>query len=118
MTIVDKFAGKKSLTLFRLIHSAGNLSVLEILPMTGRIHQIRAHSAAIGFPVVCDPLYGNEKPVFLSSFKRGWRGDPLDEKPLLARLGLHALEVRVDSLCLSAPLARDMASLIRQLEKI
>jgi 23S rRNA pseudouridine1911/1915/1917 synthase len=122
MTIVDKFRGKKSFTRFRLLGSAGNYSVLEVFPETGRIHQIRVHSAAIGFPVVCDSLYGKETPVLLSSFKRGWRGDPLDEKPLLSRLGLHALELSLPSgVCaqkLKAPLPRDMNALIKQMEKI
>ena len=120
LTIVDKYRGKKSLTKFILLGSAGNYSVLEVQPQTGRIHQIRVHAASLGFPVVCDPLYGKETPVLLSSFKRGWRGDPLEEKPLLARLGLHALELslppQTTGLVLSAPLARDMASLIKQMK--
>jgi 23S rRNA pseudouridine1911/1915/1917 synthase len=118
LTIIDKYRGKKSLTRFILKGSAGNYSVLEVLPETGRIHQIRVHAAALGFPVVCDPLYGKETPVLLSSFKRGWRGDPLEEKPLLARLGLHALELSLpEQAVLRAPLPRDMSSLIKQIEK-
>jgi RluA family pseudouridine synthase len=129
MTIVDKYRGKKSLTRFRVLDSAGTFSVLEALPETGRTHQIRVHAAALGFPVVCDSLYGSSKPVMLSSFKRNWRGDPLEEKPLLARLGLHAAELVIpggmppqtgDSpgdLRLLAPLARDMTALISQMEK-
>jgi RluA family pseudouridine synthase len=118
MTIIDKYRGKESVT--RFIHkvSAGNYSVLEARPETGRIHQIRVHAASLGHPVVCDALYGNEKPIKLSSFKRGWRGDPLEEKPLLSRLGLHALELTLpDGQILTAPLARDMSALIKQLEK-
>jgi RluA family pseudouridine synthase len=126
LTIIDKYRGKKSLTRFRLLCGAGNYSVLEVLPETGRTHQIRVHAAALGHPIVCDSLYGKDKPVLLSSFKRGWRGDPLAEKPLLARLGLHAAELVLppDAACvspgcpgLSAPLPRDMAALIRQMEK-
>ncbi|GHV95086.1 RNA pseudouridine synthase [Spirochaetia bacterium] len=146
LTIIDKFRGKKSLTCFRLLGSAGNYSILEALPQTGRTHQIRVHAASLGFPIACDPLYGKDSrpgrtppPVLLSSFKRNWRGDPLDEKPLLARLGLHAAELSLPTLgasiggsaaCavdtenaapgelrLSAPLPRDMAALIKQMEK-
>ncbi len=126
MTIIDKFHGKKSLTKFRLLVSAGNYSVLEAVPETGRTHQIRVHAAALGFPIVCDSLYGSDKPVLLSSFKRNWRGDPLEEKPLLSRLGLHAAELRIpsevfgesaDALRLEAPLSRDIAALIKQMEK-
>jgi 23S rRNA pseudouridine1911/1915/1917 synthase len=128
LTIIDRYRGKKSRTGFRLLGSAGNYSVIEARPETGRTHQIRVHASALGFPVVCDPLYGNGKPVLLSSFKRNWRGDPLEEKPLLARLGLHAAELVLPDLSawgagpaggltLSAPLSRDMAALIRQMEK-
>ena len=124
-TIVDKYRGKKSLTKFSVLCSAGFFSVLEAFPETGRTHQIRVHAAALGFPVVCDSLYGNNKPVKLSSFKRGWRGDPAEEKPLLARLGLHAAELRFPAgavtdteLQLQAPLAKDMAALIKQMEKL
>jgi 23S rRNA pseudouridine1911/1915/1917 synthase len=135
LTIIDKYKGKKSLTNFRLLVSAGHYSVLEALPETGRTHQIRVHASSLGFPIVCDPLYGKDKPVLLSSFKRNWRGDPLEEKPLLARLGLHAAELilpeyyeaggadqsgsaeQTGGLSLSAPLPRDMAALIKQMEK-
>jgi 23S rRNA pseudouridine1911/1915/1917 synthase len=125
-TIIDKYRGKKSLTRFRLLLSAGNYALVEARPATGRAHQIRVHLASLGHPVVCDPLYGardSPKPVCLSSFKKGWRGDPLEEKPLLDRLGLHALRLTIPypaaeaPLTLEAPLPRDMAALIKQLEK-
>jgi len=119
MTIIDKYQGKESFTRFICLLCAGNYSVLEAYPETGRIHQIRVHLAALGHPVVCDNLYGKENPIKLSSFKRGWKGDPLDEKPLLSRLGLHSLELTLpDKQVLTAPIARDMSALIKQLEKI
>jgi RluA family pseudouridine synthase len=127
-TIIDKYRGKKSLTCFRFLGGVGNYSVVEALPRTGRTHQIRVHLAALGHPVVCDALYGSGKAVFLSAFKPGRRGDPLEERPLLDRLGLHAAELTLPcpdaegrngagALKLSAPLSRDMAALIRQMEK-
>ncbi|MCL2801433.1 MAG: RNA pseudouridine synthase [Treponema sp.] len=119
MTIIDKFRGKESVTSFKVILSAGNFSVLEVKPVTGRIHQIRVHATALGHPVVCDDLYGKYSPIKLSSFKRAWRGDPHEERPLLARLGLHAQELTLpENQNLTAPLPKDMSSLIKQLEKI
>jgi RluA family pseudouridine synthase len=119
-TIIDKYRGKRSLTRFRRLVTAGNYSVVEALPETGRTHQIRVHLASLGHPVVCDPLYGRASPkgVLLSSFKKGWRGDPLTEQSLLNRLGLHAASlVLPDYNTLEAPLPRDMAALLKQMEK-
>jgi 23S rRNA pseudouridine1911/1915/1917 synthase len=128
LTIIDNYRGKPSLTKFTLLCFAGNYSVLEALPETGRTHQIRVHLAALGHPVVCDELYGNRRKadggVYLSSFKRSWRGDPVLERPLLSRLGLHAAKLVLpagsgsdDGLSLEAPLPRDMAALLRQMEQ-
>jgi RluA family pseudouridine synthase len=118
MTIIDKFKGKESLTRFVCKTSVGNYSVLEVFPETGRIHQIRVHAAALGHPVVCDDLYGKETPIKLSSFKKRYKGDPFDEKPLLSRLGLHAMELILPGFpTLTAPVPRDMSALIKQLEK-
>ncbi|MDR2376690.1 MAG: RNA pseudouridine synthase [Treponema sp.] len=133
LTIIDRYQGKDSLTCFRFLGGVGNYSVVEALPKTGRSHQIRVHLAALGHPVVCDPLYGSDKPVFLSSFKPDRRGDPFEERPLLNRLGLHALELALPYkpqtagdeqagsgntlFRLRAPLSHDMAALINQMEK-
>jgi RluA family pseudouridine synthase len=135
MTIVDKYRGKKSYTCFKLLGSTGNYSVLEVLPETGRTHQIRVHAAALGFPIVCDSLYGKDKPVLLSAIKKNWHGDFFEERPLLSRLGLHAVELSMltvivlsdsiaetdknkDFFTIKAPIPRDMSALIKQMEKI
>jgi RluA family pseudouridine synthase len=123
LTIVDNYRGKASRTGFTILLSAGNYSVVEARPETGRTHQIRVHLSALGCPIVCDSLYGkhvrsgNEKGVYLSSFKRNWRGNEDEERPLLDRLGLHAARLSLNGNLFEAPLTRDMAALIKQMEK-
>lgn len=45
-------------TAWRVIGRAGGASWLELHPRTGRTHQVRAHCALLGCPVVGDPVYG------------------------------------------------------------
>jgi len=50
--------GREALTDFRVLSRAGDASLLEVRIHTGVLHQIRAHLAAIGAPVLGDTDYG------------------------------------------------------------
>ncbi len=124
-TIVNRTHGKKSETDFRLIGVCGPYCWIEARPLTGRTHQIRAHLSANGLTIVCDPLYsGNQKPIRLSELKRRYNGDTENEKPLLARLALHAYRIKFthpktnEEVEFTAPYSKDMEVTRKQFAKL
>lgn len=67
---VSDLSGEKTiLTKYRVLKEAGSLSLLEIELLTGRTHQIRAHMAHIGHPLLGDSKYG----IGRNSEKYGFR---------------------------------------------
>jgi tRNA pseudouridine32 synthase/23S rRNA pseudouridine746 synthase/23S rRNA pseudouridine1911/1915/1917 synthase len=54
--------GQPAITDYRLRGRADGLAWLELEPRTGRTHQIRVHLAALGCPVLGDPIYGEPGP--------------------------------------------------------
>lgn len=50
--------GRHSLTRWRAERALKGATLLKVEPLTGRRHQIRAHLAALGHPLLGDPLYG------------------------------------------------------------
>lgn len=57
--VVDFANGKPSLTRWRVLahDEAGVSTRVELEPVTGRSHQLRVHLAALGHPILGDPLY-------------------------------------------------------------
>ena len=53
--------GLPSITDYRVLGRAEGLAWLELRPLTGRTHQLRVHLAALGCPVLGDPIYGNAR---------------------------------------------------------
>jgi 23S rRNA pseudouridine1911/1915/1917 synthase len=52
--------GKPSETRYRRLESRGDVTLLELEPVTGRTNQLRIHCAYAGFPILGDDLYGGE----------------------------------------------------------
>ena len=53
--------GRSAATIYKTLKTAGGLSLVECRLLTGRTHQIRAHLAFLGHPVLGDSKYGNRK---------------------------------------------------------
>ncbi|NRA15467.1 MAG: RluA family pseudouridine synthase [Oceanospirillaceae bacterium] len=56
---------KQARTVFKLLKSQGQYSLIECQLYTGRKHQIRAHLAHLGLPIVGDKIYSHEGHYFL-----------------------------------------------------
>ena len=53
--------GKPCTTQYRVLERLGDVSRLELCPITGRTHQLRLHCAYLGCPILGDPQYGTEE---------------------------------------------------------
>lgn len=60
---------KTVITKYKVLKEKGNLSLLEVTLLTGRTHQIRAHMAYIGHPLMGDGKYGTNKINKNSGYK-------------------------------------------------
>jgi 23S rRNA pseudouridine955/2504/2580 synthase/23S rRNA pseudouridine1911/1915/1917 synthase len=116
--------GKPSVTDYEVLEEFGWYSLVQFQIHTGRTHQIRVHMQHLGHPIVCDELYGEARPIFISSFKRNFKlsRSEEEERPILHRLGLHAHRLRFkdearNEYSLEAPLPKDMKALLQQLRK-
>lgn len=81
---IDEDHGLPAKTRWRMIDRAGNrASWLELQPLTGRTHQLRAHMAALGHPIVGDAKYGGPEAFLTGGISR--------------KLHLHARRIRIDA---------------------
>lgn len=88
--------GKESLTDYEVLQDFGVYAWVQFRIYTGRTHQIRIHMKNIEHPIVCDEVYGDGKPVLLSSLKSRFKlsKNEEEERPILSRLALHAYKLK------------------------
>jgi len=121
---VDYESGKRSITEYKVLEEFENYSLVEVRPLTGRMHQIRVHFKAIGHPLAIDSVYGNKSEIFLSEIKKKYKPKESEpERPLMSRLTLHALKLgffhfrKKEYIEFEAKLPKDFESLLKQLRK-
>jgi 23S rRNA pseudouridine955/2504/2580 synthase len=97
----DAEDGKRAITYYQVVDNVGGrASWLALMPVTGRTHQLRAHCAAIGTPILGDAKYGAAAAH-------------LAGVPGAKRVHLHARSLSIphplgDVLRVTAPLPRHM----------
>ncbi|MBS1745717.1 MAG: RluA family pseudouridine synthase [Bacteroidetes bacterium] len=115
--------GKPSVTEYEVVEDFKRFSWVKFKILTGRTHQIRIHSQFTGHSIVCDELYGNGEPVFISSLKKKYNLSKNEEaeKPILSRLALHSASLKFlvndREYFFEAPLPKDIKALLQQLRK-
>ena len=81
---VSEEHGLPAKTRWRVIDRAGNRAAwVELQPLTGRTHQLRAHMASIGHPIVGDAKYGGSEAFLTGGISR--------------KLHLHARRIKIDA---------------------
>ena len=92
--------GSPAVSHYEVLANHNGMSLVKLLPETGRTHQLRLHMASIGHPLAGDWLYGTEDPA------------------LIPRPALHSYALTLqhpvtgETLHLTAPLPEDMLRLV------
>lgn len=120
-SVVIDFNGKQATTIFNTLELYKKHSLIECLPETGRMHQIRIHLSKKGAPIINDPMYEGE-PLFLSQIKRKFNlSKDEEEQPLIKRFALHAYSLEFElmdnkPIKVVAPYPKDLKVLHKQLQ--
>ena len=89
--------GKPSQTLFRPLRRWKSTSLMEVMPLTGRTHQIRVHAAYLKQPIAGDDKYGD------ADFNRSMQAKGL-RRLFLHAASLHFSNAAGKSIEVNAPL--------------
>ncbi len=74
--------GKEAITDYKILKTFGDHSLLELRPITGRMHQLRVHCKEIGHQIIGDGKYGKKLEITSRQFDKN-------------RLCLHSLKIEI-----------------------
>ncbi len=111
--------GKAAHSHYRVLEKFNGFSLLEVMPHTGRTHQIRVHMAHVGCPLAIDAQYGNNEALTTSTIASGFKKGA---RLLIDRLTLHAWKLETEmpdgtKQSFEAPLSEDFGALLEALRK-
>jgi 23S rRNA pseudouridine955/2504/2580 synthase len=120
---IDREKGKIAETIFNTLKVYRHYTLVECMPITGRMHQIRVHLQCLKAPIVCDPMYGGDD-IRLSQLKSKNFNlkNGTEELPLIRRVALHAHSITFrllneEVITTEAPYPKDFNVLVKQLDK-
>jgi 23S rRNA pseudouridine1911/1915/1917 synthase len=114
----NHLSSREAETFYEVVERFRHHALVRVEPKTGRTHQIRVHLSHVGFPVLCDRLYGGR-----SSITRGELLGTNDESVVLSRHALHARRLSLnhpitrEPLEFIAPLSADLDCLLQVLRE-
>lgn len=79
---------REAVTFYRVLERMRGFTYVQLLPETGRTHQLRVHLQHLRCPIVADKLYAGHDRLLLSELTGSVTS--ADEPPLISRQALHA----------------------------
>lgn len=73
--------GKPAITNYQVLKTFDDFTLVKLMPITGRTHQLRVHCKEIGYPIINDVKYGGIKVM---------------RKELSPRLCLHSYQIKIN----------------------
>ncbi len=117
MAVVPEARGRRAVTAWTVLASSMEATMVRCRLETGRTHQIRVHMAALGHPLIGDPLYG-------AGFRTKTAKLDGEAREVVEGIGRQALHAGVlgfehpvtgEVLRFESPLPQDLARLVRVL---
>lgn len=84
---------REAVTKYHVLERFRGYSYVQLLPETGRTHQLRVHLKHLQTPILADRLYAGHDSIFESELREQTPAD--EEQPILTRQALHAFRLTI-----------------------